>query len=218
MPEIVMCARTPIKPVTLELLTGDDWFVPLLTGLDFLPDGRLVAVDYKNLKCIMMNDRLQIQGTPYKFNTNPSDVVCLSQCELAVTTNSKKVCLLSVSSDNVISLTRQINTSTDVFSICCMTPTHMVVSTYDDPRTVRMINQTGVESDFDRVLFNKKTYKFEESKCTYVPSKKTLVLTDRDAHTVYMFDTVKGTSRAVTNDNIQKPKGACVGPGDTVLV
>ncbi|KAH3815867.1 hypothetical protein DPMN_144401 [Dreissena polymorpha] len=81
-----------------------------------------------------------------------------------------------------------------------------------------MINQTGVESDFDRVLFNKKTYKHEQSKCTYVPSKNTLVLTDRYAHTVYMFDTVKGTSRAVTNDNIQEPKGACVGPGDTVLV
>ncbi|KAH3815860.1 hypothetical protein DPMN_144394 [Dreissena polymorpha] len=198
--------------------TGDDLHEPFLSGLDFLPDGRLVAVDNNNLKCIMMNDRLQLLGTPYKFNIYPYDVVCLSQCELAVTTLSKKVCLLSVSSDNVISLTRQINTSTCVFSICCMTPTTMVVSTYDAPRPVRMITHGGVESDFDRVLFNKKTYKFEESKCTFVPSKNTLVLTDRDAHTVYMLDTVKGTSRAVTHDNIQEPIGACVGPGDSVLV
>ncbi|KAH3815848.1 hypothetical protein DPMN_144382 [Dreissena polymorpha] len=43
-------------------------------------------------------------------------------------------------------------------------------------------------------------------------------MTDKDAHTVYMFNTVKGTSRAVTNYNIQRPHGACVGPGDTVLV
>ncbi|KAH3815868.1 hypothetical protein DPMN_144402, partial [Dreissena polymorpha] len=145
--------------------TGDDQKEPFLSGLDFLPDGRLVAVDNWNWKCIILDDRLQILGTPYTFNAYPYDVVCLAQCE-----------------DSVSS----INTST--------------------------------ESDFDRVLFNNKTYTFEESKCTYVPSKNTLVLTDRYAHTVYMFDTVKGTSRAVTNENIQRPIGACVGPGDTVLV
>ncbi|XP_052214376.1 uncharacterized protein LOC127833252 [Dreissena polymorpha] len=214
----------PNKPVIMELLvsvdikqTGDDQKEPFLSGLDFLPDGRLVAVDNWNWKCIILDDRLQILGTPYTFNAYPYDVVCLAQCEVAVAMY-RTVCLLSVSSDNVISLTRQINTSTEVDSICCMTPTTMVVNTYDDPRPVRMIHQTGVESDFDRVLFNNKTYTFEESKCTYVPSKNTLVLTDRYAHTVYMFDTVKGTSRAVTNENIQRPIGACVGPGDTVLV
>ncbi|XP_052214387.1 uncharacterized protein LOC127833260 [Dreissena polymorpha] len=136
--------------------TGDDWYEPLLSGLDFLPDGRLVAVDPWNCKCLILDDRLQIQGTPYKFKTYPYGVVCLSQCELAVTTYIEKVCLLSVGPDNVISLTRQIRTSTKVFSICCMTTTHMVVSTYDDPRPVRMINQTSVEFDFDRVLFKRR--------------------------------------------------------------
>ncbi|KAH3898422.1 hypothetical protein DPMN_022652 [Dreissena polymorpha] len=60
-----------IKPVTMELLvsvelkqTGVDT-EPFLSGIDFLPDGRLVAVDNKNRKCIIMNDMLQIQGTPY---------------------------------------------------------------------------------------------------------------------------------------------------------
>ncbi|KAH3870607.1 hypothetical protein DPMN_033795 [Dreissena polymorpha] len=33
-----------------------------------------------------------------------------------------------------------------------------------------------------------------------------------------MYDTVMGTSRAVTDENIQEPRGCCVGPGDTVLV
>ncbi|KAH3815803.1 hypothetical protein DPMN_144334 [Dreissena polymorpha] len=197
--------------------TGDDK-EPFLTGLDFLPDGRLVAVDNKNCNCIIMDDQLKILGTPYKFNTNPRDVVCLSQSELAVTMFDKTVRLLSVSPGNAIEMTRQINTSSDVFSIYFMTPAHMVLSTYDDSRPVRMITQAGVESDFDRVLFNNKTYKFAESKCTYVPSKNTLVLTDRYAHTVYVYDTVKGTSRAVTDENIQEPRGACVGPGDTVLV
>ncbi|KAH3805525.1 hypothetical protein DPMN_133829 [Dreissena polymorpha] len=43
-------------------------------------------------------------------------------------------------------------------------------------------------------------------------------MTDKFAHTVYMYDTVKGTSTAITNENIQAPRGVCVGPGDTVMV
>ncbi|KAH3813652.1 hypothetical protein DPMN_142117 [Dreissena polymorpha] len=196
--------------------TGDDKEVPFLSGLDFLQDGRLVAVDYKNCKCIVMDDRLIKLGKPYKFNTIPLDIVCLSQCEVAVTTYDKTVCLLSVSPDNVINLTKKISTSTNVFSICCIVPTNMVVSTFNDPRPVKMITKGGVESDCDYVLFQ--TYKLDESNCTYVQSKNTLVLTDRKANTVYMYDTFTGTSRAITNENIQQPRGACVGPDDTVLV
>ncbi|KAH3844263.1 uncharacterized protein LOC127873491 [Dreissena polymorpha] len=94
----------------------------------------------------------------------------------------------------------------------------MVVSSYDNPRPARMITLYGVESDFDHVKFPKKTYGIGKSKCTYVQSNNTLVLTDRHAHTVYMYDTVKGTSEAVIDGNIQKPRGACVGPGDSVMV
>ncbi|KAH3801502.1 uncharacterized protein LOC127839927 [Dreissena polymorpha] len=213
------------RPVTLKLLvsvdlpkTGDDEKAPLLTGLDFLPDGRLVAVDNYNLRCIILNERLQRLGTPYKFKTYPYGVVCVSRDTLCVTVDGKVVCLLSVSTDNTITLTREIKTSSWFFSICCMSPSNMVVSTYNDPRPVRMISVDGVETDFDHILtFPKKTYKVDESACTYVQSKNTLVLTDRYAHTVYMNDTVNDISRAVTNENIQEPCGACVGPGDTVL-
>ncbi|KAH3870542.1 hypothetical protein DPMN_033731 [Dreissena polymorpha] len=214
-------------PLTLKRLlsvdllnTGDDEKDPFLTGLDFLSDGRLVAVDNRNKKCIILNERLERLGTPYKFKNSPQCVVCVSHDTLCVTFGGYKVvCLLSVSTDNTITLTKQINTTSKFDCICCMSPSNMVVSTYDDPRPMRMISVDGVESDFDHSLtFPKKTYKADESMCTYVQSKNTLVLTDQLAHTLYMYDTVNGTSRAVTNENIQEPRGACVGPGDTVLV
>ncbi|XP_052265888.1 E3 ubiquitin-protein ligase TRIM56-like isoform X3 [Dreissena polymorpha] len=215
------------RPLILEQLvsvdlhkTGDDEREPDLSGLDFLPDGRLVAVDNNNMKCIILNERLQRLGTPYKFEFYPQSVVCVSHDTLCVTFGGyKEVYLLSVSTDNTITLTREITTSSKFYSICCMSPSNMVVSTCDDPRPVRMISVDGVESDFDHSLtFPMKTYKLGESRCTYVQSKNTLVLTDQHAHTVYVYDTVNGTSRAVTNENIQNPLGACVGPGDTVLV
>ncbi|KAH3803866.1 hypothetical protein DPMN_132136 [Dreissena polymorpha] len=213
-------------PVTLELLvsvdlpqTGDDEEKPFLSGLDFLPDGRLVAVDNNNMKCIILNEQLQRLGTPYKFKNYPHSVVCVSHDTLCVTGGVKQVCLLSVSTDNTITLTRKIDTTSNIDSICCMSPSNMVVSTYDEPRHARMLSVDGVESDFDHFLtFPLKTYEIDKSKCTYVQSKNTLVLTDQLAHTVYMYDTVKVTSRAVTNENIKEPRGACVGPGDTVLV
>ncbi|XP_052265916.1 uncharacterized protein LOC127868311 isoform X1 [Dreissena polymorpha] len=216
------------RPLILKLLvsvdvpkTGDDKEEHLLSGLDFLPDGRLVAVDNKNMKCIILNERLQRLGTPYKFKDYPHCVVCVSHDTLCVTGGycDKLVCLLSVSADNTITLTREIKTSSKFDSICCMSPSNMVVSTYDDPRPLRMISVGGVESDFDYSLtFPMKKYKLDESKCTYVQSKNTLVLTDRSAHTVFLYDTLNRTSRAVTNENIQEPLGACPGPGDTVLV
>ncbi|KAH3803491.1 hypothetical protein DPMN_131752, partial [Dreissena polymorpha] len=73
-----MSLSSPPRPVTLKLLvsvdlpqTGDDEREPLLSGLDFLPDGRLVAVDCMNKKCIILNERLQRLGTPYKFKYHP---------------------------------------------------------------------------------------------------------------------------------------------------
>ncbi|KAH3807227.1 hypothetical protein DPMN_135562 [Dreissena polymorpha] len=203
--------------VDLKQAEGDE-VEPLITGLDFMPDGRLIAVDNHNMKCLIFNERLQIQGIPYKFKTYAYDVVCLSKYEFAVTVANMTACLLFVSPDNVISLITELNTSSQFVSMCCITRSNMVVSTLQDPRLVRMITVDGVESDFDRVEFPSKTYKIGESKSTYVQCKNTLVLTDLHANTVYMYDTVKARSRGVTDENIQKPCGACVGPGGTVLV
>ncbi|KAH3844318.1 uncharacterized protein LOC127872767 [Dreissena polymorpha] len=218
------CPSTLSRPVTLELIvsvdlpkTGDDEDYPFLTGLDFLPDGRLVAVDNTNCKCIIFNELLQIQGSPYTFQSNPFSV-CACQNGLAVTGFDNTLHLLSVSSNNVISLKREIGTSSQFDSICHKTPSVMVVSAAKYQHPARMITMDGVELDFDRVEFPKKEYNIEESMCTYVQYNNTLVLTDRDAHTVNMYDIMKGTSRAVTDGNIQKPGNVCVGPGDTVMV
>ncbi|XP_052215385.1 uncharacterized protein LOC127833918 [Dreissena polymorpha] len=162
------------RPLSVELLvsvdlhkTGDDEREPWITGLDFLSDGRLVAVDNVNRKCIILNQQLHKLGKPYKFKHHPHGVVCVSYNKLCVTFG-KVVRLQSVSSDNTIRLTREISTSSRFYS---MSSSQMVVSSYDDPRAVRMLSVDGVESDFDKVVFPIKTSKIDESKSTYVQSK-----------------------------------------------
>jgi len=80
------------RPVKLTLVTtldlvkteGDEEF-PFVTGLDFLADGRIAAVDYNNKKCFIMNVDLQRQGAALKFEDCPNDVTCYKENTLAVT-------------------------------------------------------------------------------------------------------------------------------------
>ncbi|XP_052782809.1 uncharacterized protein LOC128219036 [Mya arenaria] len=213
------------KPVRLELLktmelekTGDEKEEPFVTGLDFLPDGRIVAVDNMNCKCFILSDPLKRLDTFYKFKTYPKDITSYSDINIAVTLDIRTICLLTVGSDNTITLMKTLTTPTYYFSICPLNDRTFVVSTWDDPRPARMIDVDGKESDFDNVKFPGKTYKLGESRCTYIQTRGTLVLTDKHAHTVYMYNTVSGTSSEVKCDRIRAPRGACVGPDDSVFV
>jgi len=71
--------------VTLDLVKTDgDDELPFVTGMDFLPDGRLVAVDYRNKRCIVLDDNLRRKGL-HTFETVPLDLTCYGGDKLAVT-------------------------------------------------------------------------------------------------------------------------------------
>ena len=80
------------RPAKLTLVTtldfvkteGDEEF-PCVTGLDFMADGRIAAVDYNNMTCFVMNADLQRQGSSFKFERFPLDVTCYKENALAVT-------------------------------------------------------------------------------------------------------------------------------------
>jgi len=56
-----------------------------VTGLTFLPDGRIAAIDGNNDKCVILDARLQRSGQPYRFKDKPRDVTCYGDTNLAVT-------------------------------------------------------------------------------------------------------------------------------------
>ncbi|XP_052783254.1 uncharacterized protein LOC128219486 [Mya arenaria] len=213
------------RPVSLELLktieivkTGDDKKQPFVTGLDFLPDGRIVAVDGYNLKCFILSDTLKRFDAFYKCKTYPNDVSSFSDNNIAVTVNDRTICLLTVGTDHKITLMKTLTISTNCFSICHLNDSTFVVNTHGDPRPARMIGVDGNESDFDNVKFPGRSYEIDESKCTYIPYGDTLVLTDRHDHTVYMFNTVTGKNTKIKDRSIREPRDACVGPDDSVFV
>ncbi|XP_060584041.1 uncharacterized protein LOC132740202 [Ruditapes philippinarum] len=206
-----------LKPVSIIDLkkTGDDIDEPFNRGIDFLPDGRLVAVDNINKKCLVYNDKLEKVGS-YQLSNNPLSVVVVSEEEIGITSGND-IYFLHVSKCNEISSSRACKVNTKYDSICLKDDRHFVVGTYDEPRPVRVVSLTGEEYDFG-VNFPNKSYPIDSCDSTYIKSSDKVVITDRYEHTVYIYDIKTGTRVAVKDDQIQEPRGAAVGPSDTILV
>jgi len=75
---------TLVKTVELVETEGDE-YEPWVTGLAFLADGRVAAVDSNNKTCFILNADLQRLGSAYKLQSNPWDVTCYGESKLAVT-------------------------------------------------------------------------------------------------------------------------------------
>ncbi|XP_053404867.1 uncharacterized protein LOC128558724 [Mercenaria mercenaria] len=216
---------TPVDPIvkltkitSIDLKkTGDDAEEPLYTGLDFLPDGRLVAVDNKKKKCLIYNEKLKKVGS-FQLSYIPQSVVAVSVEEVAITSANKyQIDFLRVSKSNDISLIRTCKVKTKYESICMKDERHFVVGTIDDTRPVRIVSLSGEEKDFSINCPNKK-YPIGTSACTYIRNSDKVVLTDRYEHTVYIYDIRTNTSVVVKDDQINEPVGVAVDPSDCLLV
>jgi len=75
---------TLVKWLDLVKTDGDER-LPFVTGLDFMSDGRIAAVDAHNKKCFIMNAELQRQGSAFRYECYPYDVSCYKESALAVT-------------------------------------------------------------------------------------------------------------------------------------
>ena len=75
---------TLVKTLDLVKTEGDEYTL-LVTGLAFLADGRIAAVDNNNKTCFILNADLQRLGSAYKLQSDPWDVTCYGESKLAVT-------------------------------------------------------------------------------------------------------------------------------------
>ncbi|XP_060598012.1 uncharacterized protein LOC132751792 [Ruditapes philippinarum] len=208
-----------LKPVSFIGLkqTGDDDGKPLYSGIDFLPDGRLVTVDHRNKKCLVYNEKLE-KVESYQLFYTPFSVVVVSEEEVAITRGGGyNIEFLHFSKCNKVTSRRTCKVKTKYDSISLKDDKQFVVGTYDETRPVRILSLTGKEHDFS-VNFQNKTYPIGTSDCTYIKSSDKVVITDRYEHTVYIYNIKTGTRVVVKDDHILEPCGVAVGPCDTILV
>ncbi|XP_060590299.1 uncharacterized protein LOC132745403, partial [Ruditapes philippinarum] len=212
------------RPMTLTTVssidlkkTGDDTNEPFFTGIDFLPDGRLVAVDNYNTKCIVYNEKLEKVGS-YQLSHVPKSIAAVSEEDVVITSSSDYIIeFLHISKCNEITSDKTCKVKTQYDSICLKDDDQFAVRTINDKRHVRIVSMTGNENDFS-VSFPTKKYTIYDSSCTYNKNNDILVLTDRYEHAVYIYDTKADTRVVVKDDQIEEPRGVAVGPSDTILV
>ncbi|XP_060576115.1 uncharacterized protein LOC132733482 [Ruditapes philippinarum] len=206
---------TPVKSIDLKQGKGDK-DEPLYTGIDFLPDGRLVAVDNENKKCLVYNEKLEKVGS-YQLSYRPLSVVAVSEDKVAITSGGKLLDILHVTKSNDITLDRRIKVTTNYYSICQKDDKYFVGGTIDHSPPVRMISSTGEEKDFN-INFPNKSYPIETSACTYIRNSDKVVLTDRYEHTVFIYDVKTNTRIVVKDDQIKEPCGVAIGQSGSILV
>ncbi|XP_045184988.2 uncharacterized protein LOC123542995 [Mercenaria mercenaria] len=214
----------PIVPVKLTKITsidlkqtGDDAEEPLYTGLDFLPDGRLVAVDNNNMKCLIYNEKLEKVGS-YQLSYYPLSVVAVSDEKVAITSgNQYKIDFLCVSKSNDITLNRTCKVTTQYESTCLKDGRNFVAGTIDDTMPVRIVSLSGEEKDLS-INFPNKKYPVDTCACTYIRNSDKVVFTDRYEHTVNIYDIKSNTRVVVKHNQIKEPCDVAVGPSDCILV
>lgn len=210
-------------PVVLELAASTevtqcvgDGRVPFYSGMDFLPDGRIVLVDNKNRRLRVMSEGLE-KLSMFKFRTYCHDVAVICDERVAVTRN-KFIDILHISTTNDITFLSSIDATVRCNAVCLLNDTTLLVSTYEDRRPLRMITLSGDETDLEG-LYDKNN-ESDEIVGAYIRSKDMLIVTDRADGSVYFYDNKEKCSLRciVKDDNIKEPTGVCVGPFDRLFV
>ncbi|XP_052777588.1 uncharacterized protein LOC128214914 isoform X2 [Mya arenaria] len=188
------------------------------SGIDFLKDGRLVAVDNRNKKCLILCENLQVLGKPFTFFTQPLDVCAYNDHQIAVTTGAQ-VYFLKVDRLNNIMLTRKVSTSAAYFAISRFNCSMFLCSIFENTKVpVRVVDFEGKETDFIDTLCPIAEFQIGDSFTTYAELLGIIILTDFKSNKVYMFNTHTGEKIIVDDKRIQGPRQVCMAPDDTVFV
>jgi len=192
----------------------------LLTGVAFLPDNRIVAVDNYNKLVILLSTNLEVL-VKVPVNTVPTDITVLSTSELVVTDVGLN--LLSINQTNNIKEVKSIldGLSTVYDSVCVFDKDTVIAGFHWGHATAVKVNvRTSVVSTFSKNA-PQKQYKIREPTATveYISAEKVLVVSHRLQDRIDFWPVDDSASiKTVTDPNIKKPRGMCVGPMDCVFV
>ena len=191
--------------------------LPVYSGLDFLPDGRIVAVDNHNTKCVVMDENLSMLGE-CMLEMKPLDITVLPDNSVAISYGSK-LSLYAVNEDNTITHSETLQTEGRYFSLKAFQADTLVASTYNCDRPMKLVTLTGEEKDFD-LPFPPIPYGCYKNWSTFIPGPllETLVLTDRDASKCYLLNVKEKVKIVVEDDQIKNPGGVCATTSGHIFV
>lgn len=204
------------KITSLNILRSQyDQKEPLYSGMEFLPDGRLVIVDNANWKLVVLNKRFEAIGS-LQFSSHIFDVVSTSSNEIYVT-GVKRLQRVILDNNERFTCIETTKLETYPFSVYVLSNDRFVIGTYRTDVPVRMLSKAGVGTNFE-MSFPKKQWKIDDSRCAFDAKDNVLALTDRYDHSVYIYDTRTRHEVRVKDEKIIEPRGVAIGPRGCIFV
>ncbi|XP_052783135.1 uncharacterized protein LOC128219367 [Mya arenaria] len=215
-----------VRPFMLRLLAsrnlkqdGDGDSKPHITGSDFLPDGRIVAVDNNNKKLLVYDQQLNNLAT-HLLVSIPQGIVTTGDRKAVITTGNKGMILnFNINADDTIIELPAFHCNRQYESISTMPGDWFCVTRYEHKYPVGMVSGTLGEKEFEPHL-PMKQLKFNEAITTYIQNRQIVVLSDFSDNSINFYDVSGNTviTTVVRDASIRGPHGVCVGPGDCVFV
>ena len=194
---------------------------PFYTGIDFLSDDRVIAVDNKNSTCVVMNGQLSVLGRN-KVNKQPYDCCALADSTVAISygnsrSHDQHISLHIVHKYHTHSVIKTFKTKASYFSLDVLNEDTLVANTIECDQPAKLVTLDEEEKDID-FPFPPKVYALGDSKTTCIPSLDILVLTDKAADKCYLWNVKENTSIVVEDERIKEPRGVCATSSGVIFV
>lgn len=189
--------------------------ISLYTGLEFLGEKRLLAVDNLNDECLIMNENLEILNS-YKHSDCLYDAITLPDNEVLLT-SSRALVTLAVNDENIFTKEMTTEVKCRPYSLSLCDSENLVIGTYNSQTPASILTKNGTEKNLG-LNFQEKDWDIDDSRCAFDRNTKKLVVTDRCEHAVYMYDTKNKSKVLIRDDQIQEPCGVTFGPFDCFFV
>ena len=125
---------------------------------------------------------------------------------------------MSVDQQSNISSVCTVTTTVQYFSIARFEDDNFVVGALNDKRHARILDVDGHEQDFEEMNFPCKKYKPGESKCTYIRSSNTVVVTDVNDNSLNIYDIPARRRISIKDEKTQRPSDVCACPDGTLFI
>ncbi|XP_053389644.1 tripartite motif-containing protein 59-like [Mercenaria mercenaria] len=205
---IPSCAAKTLKLLAEAKLEQDiEEYEPCYRGIEFLNDGRIVAVDYSNKKCVLMNEKLESIGE-LKLQYSPLNLAVTEDNCVVITTGLRKILYIyEVNENNTLTEKHVIPVSLKCDSVSNLDLNKCIVGAFDSSEPAHEVNFAG---DIAQLNFNFEGMQFTNArnfKCCYTKETRHLLITDNTENAVYICNLANGNRSTVHDKSFMKLRG-----------
>ncbi|XP_053389643.1 E3 ubiquitin-protein ligase Midline-1-like [Mercenaria mercenaria] len=195
-----------LAEVKIEQDTNEE-YEPWYRGIGFLNDGRIVAVDNSNKKCVLMNENLEGIGE-LKLPCSPLNLTVTEENCVVITAGvNKKLYIYEVNENNTLTEKHVMPVSQKCDSITNFDINKYIVGAFDSSEPAHEINVAGdiaqLNFDFEGMQFTTA----KDFKCCYTKETRQLLITDNRENAVYVCNLANGNRSTVHDKSFVKLRG-----------